>query len=149
MLLRGSKLEMTSKLLSSLSSSPGGQTSPSADVSRQTDLHKTIQSLQEAAEQREKQLEELSSSLEEAQMKQCALQVEKDEAQEENAGLLQNYTRLQASVDELQTRVQEQEGKALQKAQLEHDIQVLKQNLKGMTVFILILLNILSEKLLY
>ncbi|GLD47712.1 thyroid receptor-interacting protein 11 [Lates japonicus] len=107
----------------------GGQTSPSSDTSKLPELQKTIRSLQEAAEQREKQLAELSASLEEAQGKQASLQLEKDEAQEENAGLLQNYMRLQASVAELQTRVQEQEGKALQKAQLDHEIQVLRQNL--------------------
>lgn len=109
--------------------SSGGQASSLSDTSKLHDLHKTIQSLQGAAEQREKQLAELSASLEEAQRKQAALQLEKDDAQEENAGLLQNYTRLQASVAELQTRVQEQEGKALQKAQLDHEIQMLRNNL--------------------
>lgn len=59
------------------------------------------------------------------------LQLEKDDTQEENAGLLQNYTRLQASVTELQTRVQEQEGKAVQKAQLDQEIQALRKNLSG------------------
>uniref|UniRef100_A0A8C9WX92 Thyroid hormone receptor interactor 11 n=1 Tax=Sander lucioperca TaxID=283035 RepID=A0A8C9WX92_SANLU len=93
------------------------------------EIMKTISSLQEAADQREKQLAELSASLEEAQSKKASLQLEKDEAQEENTGLLQNYTRLQASVTELQTRVQEQEGKSLQKAQLDHEIQMLRNNL--------------------
>jgi len=91
-----------------------------------------MQSLQEAAEQREKQVAELSAGLEEAQREQASLQLERDDAQEENAGLLQNYSRLQASVAELQTRVQEQQGKALQKAQLEHEIQTLRSNLAGM-----------------
>lgn len=96
-----------------------------------------MKSLQEAAEQREKQLSELSASLEEAQRKQASLQLERDDAQEENAGLLQNYTRLQASVTELQTRVQEQEGKALQKAQLDQEIQALRNNLAGICVLYL------------
>lgn len=109
--------------------SGGGQASSPSDASKLLELQKTMKSLQEATEQREKQLSELSASLEEAQTKQASLQLERDEAQEENAGLLQNYTRLQASVTELQTRVQEQEGKALQKAQLDHEIQVLRQNL--------------------
>uniref|UniRef100_A0A8C4GNQ4 Thyroid hormone receptor interactor 11 n=1 Tax=Dicentrarchus labrax TaxID=13489 RepID=A0A8C4GNQ4_DICLA len=100
-----------------------------SDASKLLELQKTISSLQEAADEREKQLAELSARLEEAQRKQASLQLEKDDAQEENAGLLQNYTRLQASVVELQTRVQEQEGKALQKAQLDHEIQELKNNL--------------------
>uniref|UniRef100_A0A8D3D441 Thyroid hormone receptor interactor 11 n=1 Tax=Scophthalmus maximus TaxID=52904 RepID=A0A8D3D441_SCOMX len=107
----------------------GGQTSSSSDASQLPELQNHIQSLQEAAEQREKQLAELSASLEEARGKQASLQLEKDEVQEENAGLLQNYMRLQASVSELQTRVQEQEEKALQKAQLDHEIHVLKENL--------------------
>uniref|UniRef100_A0A8D3BLP7 Thyroid hormone receptor interactor 11 n=1 Tax=Scophthalmus maximus TaxID=52904 RepID=A0A8D3BLP7_SCOMX len=101
----------------------------SSDASQLPELQNHIQSLQEAAEQREKQLAELSASLEEARGKQASLQLEKDEVQEENAGLLQNYMRLQASVSELQTRVQEQEEKALQKAQLDHEIHVLKENL--------------------
>uniref|UniRef100_A0A3Q1B7L9 GRIP domain-containing protein n=1 Tax=Amphiprion ocellaris TaxID=80972 RepID=A0A3Q1B7L9_AMPOC len=109
----------------------GGPASPSSDASKQPELQKSIRSLQEAAEQREKQLAELTASLEEARRKQASLQLEKDDAQEENAGLLQNYTRLQASVAELQTRVQEQEGKALQKAQLEQEIQMLRSNLTG------------------
>jgi len=121
---------------SSESFSPGGgpATSPS-DASKLPELQKTISSLQEAADQREDQLAELAASLEEAQTKQVALQAEKDEVQEENTGLLQNYTRLQDSVTELQTRVQEQEGKSLQKAQLDHEIQVLKTNLAGILLF--------------
>ncbi len=109
----------------------GGQAASPSDASRLTELQKTISSLQEAADQREKQLAELSARLEEAQRREASLQLEKEEAQEENAGLLQNYTRLQASVTELQTRVQEQEGKALQKAQLDHEIQVLTDKLAG------------------
>ncbi|XP_037342223.2 thyroid receptor-interacting protein 11 [Pungitius pungitius] len=108
--------------------SGGPSTSPS-DASKVQQLQKAISSLQETADQREKQLAELSAGLEEAQAKQASLQLEKDEVQEENTELLQNYTRLQASVTELQTRVQEQEGKSLQKAQLDHEIQVLRKSL--------------------
>uniref|UniRef100_A0A667YJB4 Thyroid hormone receptor interactor 11 n=1 Tax=Myripristis murdjan TaxID=586833 RepID=A0A667YJB4_9TELE len=107
-----------------------GEPSP-LDYPKALDLQKTIRSLEEAAEQREKQLAELTASLEEAQEQQASLQLEKDDAQAENAELLQNYTRLQASVAELQTRVQEQEGKALQKAQLDHEIQGLRKALAG------------------
>ncbi|KAA8581825.1 hypothetical protein FQN60_008565 [Etheostoma spectabile] len=109
--------------------SGGSQSSSPSDASKLSEFQKTISSLQEAADQREKQLAELSASLEEAQTKKASLQQERDEAQEENTGLLQNYTRLQASVAELQTRVQEQEGKSLQKAQLELEIQMLRTNL--------------------
>uniref|UniRef100_A0A673C118 GRIP domain-containing protein n=1 Tax=Sphaeramia orbicularis TaxID=375764 RepID=A0A673C118_9TELE len=109
--------------------SGGGQVSSAPDASKLLELQKTIRSLEETAEQREKQVSELSASLEEAERKLASLQLEKDDAQEENTGLLENYTRLQASVTELQTRVQEQEGKSLQKAQLDHEIQVLRKNL--------------------
>ena len=51
--------------------------------------------------------------------------------QGENAQLLQNYARLQASVVELQTRVQEQEGKNLHKAHLDNEIQGLRKALAG------------------
>uniref|UniRef100_A0A3Q3MC08 Thyroid hormone receptor interactor 11 n=1 Tax=Labrus bergylta TaxID=56723 RepID=A0A3Q3MC08_9LABR len=107
----------------------GNQPASPSDASKLPDLEKTVGSLQEAADRREEQLEELSARLEEAQKKQSSLQLEKEEVQEENVGLLQNYTRLQASVSELQTRVQEQEGKALQKAQLDNEIQVLRKKL--------------------
>lgn len=112
-------------------STGGGHVSSPSDSSKLQELQKEIRSLQEAAEQREKQLAELSASLEDARTKQTSLQQERDEAQEENADLLQNYSRLQASVTELQTRVQEQEGKALQKNQYEHEIQNLRNNLEG------------------
>ncbi|KAK1893842.1 Thyroid receptor-interacting protein 11 [Dissostichus eleginoides] len=102
--------------------------SPS-DASKMSDLQQTVVALQEAADQREEQLQEKSAGLEEAQRKQASLQQEKDEAQEENTELLQNYTRLQTSVTELQTRVLEQEGKSLQKAQLEQEIQALRDKL--------------------
>uniref|UniRef100_A0A3B5L5A5 Thyroid hormone receptor interactor 11 n=1 Tax=Xiphophorus couchianus TaxID=32473 RepID=A0A3B5L5A5_9TELE len=102
--------------------------SPS-DSSKLPELQGNVQTLQEAAERREKQLAELSASLEDARRNQASLQLERDDALEENAGLLQNYSRLQASVAELQTRVQEQEGKALQKTQFEHEIQTLRNNL--------------------
>lgn len=120
--------ERIEELEEQMQSGGGPATSPS-DASKLPELQKTISSLQEAADRREKQLAELTASLEEAQTRQESLQLEKDEIQEENTGLLQNYTRLQASVTELQTRVQEQEGKSLQKAQLDHEIQILRKNL--------------------
>ncbi|XP_014824311.1 PREDICTED: thyroid receptor-interacting protein 11 [Poecilia mexicana] len=106
-----------------------GQVSSPSDSSKLPELQRNVQTLQEAAERREKQLAELSASLEDAWRNQASLQQERDDALEENAGLLQNYSRLQASVAELQTRVQEQEGKALQKTQFEHEIQTLRNNL--------------------
>ncbi|CAL8283781.1 unnamed protein product [Lota lota] len=87
--------------------------------------------LQSTSLQRDSQLEELRASLEEAQSSRALLQQEKEEAQEENAELLQNYSRLQASVAELQARVQEQEDKAVHKAQMESEIQGLRKALAG------------------
>ncbi|KAK6306881.1 hypothetical protein J4Q44_G00220290 [Coregonus suidteri] len=80
-------------------------------------------SAQEAAEEQEERLKELTASLEEAWRRQATLQQEKMEAQAENAELLENSTRLQTSVTELQARVQRQEGKAGNEAQLEQEIQ--------------------------
>lgn len=74
---------------------------------------------------------ELSARLEEAKQKELFVLLEKDEVQEENGVLLENYTRLQASVAELQTRVQEQEEKSLQKAEIDHEIQELRKSLAG------------------
>ncbi|KAK5857955.1 hypothetical protein PBY51_011163 [Eleginops maclovinus] len=107
----------------------GSPASSPSDASKLSELQQTVAALQEAADQREQELQEMSASLEEARSKQASLQQEKDEAQEENTELLQNYTRLQTSVTELQTRVQEQEGKSLQKAQLEQEIQGLRDKL--------------------
>uniref|UniRef100_A0A3Q3WBH9 GRIP domain-containing protein n=1 Tax=Mola mola TaxID=94237 RepID=A0A3Q3WBH9_MOLML len=128
--------ERIEELEEQIQSACGQATSPS-DASELPELQKTVSSLQEAADQREKQLAELSTRLEEAQQEQVLLQMEKEEAQEENAMLLQNYTRLQDSVTELQIRVQEQEEKALQKAQLDHEIQVLQQNFAGIVSFLI------------
>lgn len=74
---------------------------------------------------------ELSARLEEAKQKELFLLLEKDEVQEENGVLLENYTRLQASVAELQARVQEQEEKSLQKAEIDREIQELRKSLAG------------------
>ncbi|XP_077476383.1 thyroid receptor-interacting protein 11 [Stigmatopora argus] len=59
----------------------------------------------------------------------AALRSERDDAREENQALLQSYGRLQSSVEELQERVREQEGKAVHRAQLEWEIQVLRHDL--------------------
>uniref|UniRef100_H2T2S0 Thyroid hormone receptor interactor 11 n=1 Tax=Takifugu rubripes TaxID=31033 RepID=H2T2S0_TAKRU len=107
---------------------------PPPDASEVAELQKTLISLRNTADEREKQLAELSASLEEAKQKELSLLLEKDEVQEQNGVLLENYTRLQASVTELQTRVQEQEEKSLQKAQLDHEIQELRKCLEGIII---------------
>lgn len=109
----------------------GGPVTAPSEASEVAELQKTLISLQNAADEREKQLAELSARLEEAMQKELSLLREKDEVQEENGVLLENYTRLQASVTELQTRVQEQEEKSLQKAQVDHEIQELRDSLAG------------------
>lgn len=105
-----------------------------SEGSEVAELQKTLISVQNTADEREKQLTELSARLEEAKQKELFLLLEKDEVQEENGVLLENYTRLQASVAELQTRVQEQEEKSLQKAQIDHEIQELRKSLAGVNV---------------
>lgn len=78
----------------------------------------------------------LSARLEDAENKQVSLQLEKDEVQKENTELLENYNRLQASVIELQTRVQEQEEKALQKDQLDKESRPLRKSLASTPLFL-------------
>lgn len=127
-----------------------GGTSPATanalqESSMLSDLQNTIQSLQEAAEEQEERLKEVTANLEEAGRRQATLQQEKEEAQAENAELLQNYTRLQTSVTELQSRVQEQEGKARNKAQLDQEIQGLRNALAGAEKEISTLKSLQSE----
>ncbi|XP_035249905.1 thyroid receptor-interacting protein 11 [Anguilla anguilla] len=115
------------------------------ESSRIAELQSRIQAQQEEAELQDRKLRELTESLaalgreqaalrqekEEARAEYRELLQEKEEAQAENRELLQNYARLQSSVEELQTRVQEQEGKALHKAHLDNEIQALKKALAG------------------
>ncbi|KAG9274922.1 thyroid receptor-interacting protein 11 [Astyanax mexicanus] len=99
------------------------------DSSKLEELQATIHSLQEEVRHQKIKHDELMASLEEAERLRAALEQEKEEAKAENAELLQNYSRLQSSVSELQTRVQEQEGKAMFKAQQDSEIQALKKAL--------------------
>lgn len=69
--------------------------------------------------------------LEEAEHNKAQMKQEKEVATAENTELLQNYSRLQKSVNELQDRVQEQEGKSMLKAQQDIEIQTLKKALAG------------------
>ncbi|KAL4656205.1 thyroid receptor-interacting protein 11-like [Arapaima gigas] len=101
------------------------------ESSKVTELQTKICVLQEEAAHQSKQLQELMDSLAVASQKQALLTQEKEEAQAENSQLLQNYARLQSSVEELQTRVREQEGKALHKAHMDNEIQTLKKALAG------------------
>uniref|UniRef100_A0A673H3Z4 Thyroid receptor-interacting protein 11-like n=1 Tax=Sinocyclocheilus rhinocerous TaxID=307959 RepID=A0A673H3Z4_9TELE len=99
------------------------------DSAKLQELQSTIQSLQEEAELQRKQHRDLLASLEEAEHQKTKLEREKEEATAENTELLQNYSRLQKSVNELQARVQEQEGKSMLKAQHDNEIQTLKKAL--------------------
>ncbi|KAF4105936.1 thyroid receptor-interacting protein 11 [Onychostoma macrolepis] len=101
------------------------------DSAKLQELQSTIQSLQEEAELQRKQHSDLLVSLEEAEHQKAKLEREKEEATAENTELLQNYSRLQKSVNELQARVQEQEGKSMLKAQHDNEIQTLKKALAG------------------
>lgn len=88
-------------------------------------------SLREEAELQNAKCNELAASLEEARCQGAELQREKEEAKAENSELLQNYARLQSSVCELQTRVQEQESKAMVKAQHDGEMHALRKALTG------------------
>lgn len=112
----------------------GSPVTPAPDASEVAELQKRLISLQNTADERQKQLTELSASLEETKQKELSLLLQKDEVQEENGVLLENYTRLQASVTALQTRVQEQEDKSLHKAQLDQEIQELRKCLEGIII---------------
>uniref|UniRef100_A0A672PC21 Thyroid receptor-interacting protein 11-like n=1 Tax=Sinocyclocheilus grahami TaxID=75366 RepID=A0A672PC21_SINGR len=101
------------------------------DSAKFQELQSTIQSLQEEAELQCKQHSDLLASLEEAERQKAKLEREKEAATAENTELLQNYSRLQKSVNELQARVQEQEGKSMLKAQHDNEIQILKKALAG------------------
>lgn len=102
------------------------------DSTKLQELQSTIQSLQEEAEIQHRKHSDLMASLEEAKHHRAQLEREKEEAAAENAELLQNYSRLQKSVSELQARVQEQEGKSMLKAQQDNEIQTLRKALAGM-----------------
>ncbi|XP_072533415.1 thyroid receptor-interacting protein 11 isoform X2 [Salminus brasiliensis] len=99
------------------------------DPSKLEELQATIRSLREEAGLQKVKHDELMASLEEGGRLRAALEREKEEAKAENAELLQNYSRLQSSVSELQTRVQEQEGKAMFKAHQDVEIQTLRKAL--------------------
>lgn len=101
------------------------------DSTKLQELQSTIQSLQEEAALQSKQYRDLMARLEEAEHYKVKLEQEKEEAIAENTELLQNYSRLQKSVNELQERVQEQEGKSMLKAQQDNEIQTLKKALAG------------------
>lgn len=103
----------------------------SPDSSKLEELQAAILTLREEAELQNTKCSELAASLEEARRQGAELQREKDEAKAENSELLQNYTRLQSSVSELQTRVQEQESKAMVKAQHDGEMHALRKALAG------------------
>ncbi|KAI5611722.1 thyroid receptor-interacting protein 11 isoform X1 [Silurus asotus] len=107
----------------------GEATAPPADSSKLEELQATIRSLREDAELQNAKCSELAENLKEALRQGAELQQEKDEAKAENSELLQNYTRLQNSVSELQSRVQEQESKAMAKAQHDGEIHALRKAL--------------------
>lgn len=101
------------------------------DSSKLEQLQAALLFLREEAELQNAKCSELAASLEEARHQGAELQREKEEAKAENSELLQNYARLQSSVCELQTRVQEQESKAMVKAQHDSEIHALRKALTG------------------
>ncbi|TSV02066.1 Thyroid receptor-interacting protein 11 [Bagarius yarrelli] len=102
-------------------------TSPNS--SKLEELQAMIRSLEEEARSRNQKCGNLAASLEEARHQVVQLQQERDAVKAENSELLQNYARLQSSVSELQTRVQEQESKAMVKAQHDNEMLALRKAL--------------------
>ncbi|KAA0718112.1 Thyroid receptor-interacting protein 11 [Triplophysa tibetana] len=121
--------ERIEELEEQLQSGRGHVVSTPAQDTKLQELQSTIQSLQEEAEIQHRKYSDLLASLEEVKHHRTKLEREKEEAAAENAELLQNYSRLQKSVSELQARVQEQEGKSMLKAQQDSEIQTLRKAL--------------------
>lgn len=101
------------------------------DFSKHDELQATIHSLRKELELQSVKILELTANLDEAGHQTERLEREKEECKAENGELLQNYSRLQSSVNELQTRVQEQESKALLKTQQDNELQALRKALSG------------------
>ncbi|XP_063039557.1 thyroid receptor-interacting protein 11 [Engraulis encrasicolus] len=120
------RIEELEEQLQNSSLSPESQSPPASPSQAQAPGQQQQQQQQDAA-----RLRELTASLEEAGRQRAALEQEREEARAENAELMQNYSRLQSCVAELQARVQEQEGKAMFKAQQDAEIQTLKKTLSG------------------
>lgn len=88
-------------------------------------------SRKQSAEKLEHKIQEMTESLIVAEQERVALLQEKENAQAETDTLMQTYKRLQNTVDELQTRVDDKTEKSMQKSHLENEINGLKKALVG------------------
>ncbi|XP_062851781.1 thyroid receptor-interacting protein 11 [Trichomycterus rosablanca] len=120
--------ELEEQIQSGSGSMPMTPASPQ-DSSKHEELQATIRSFRKELELQSAKTLELTANLDEACHQREELEREKEAFKVENGELLHNYSRLQSSVNELQTRVQEQESKALLKAQQDNELQALRKAL--------------------
>ncbi|KAK6481259.1 thyroid receptor-interacting protein 11-like [Huso huso] len=115
---------------------PGGSSAGTPEHFKASEQQQTIRAMEieltsrkQSAEELEHKIKEMTESLIVAEQERVALLQEKENAQAETDTLMQTYKRLQNTVDELQTRVDDQTEKSVQKSHLENEINGLKKAL--------------------
>ncbi|XP_058843513.1 thyroid receptor-interacting protein 11-like [Acipenser ruthenus] len=115
---------------------PGGSSAGTPEHFKASEQQQTIRAMEieltsrkQSAEELEHKIKEMTESLIVAEQERVALLQEKEDAQSETDTLMQTYKRLQNTVDELQTRVDDQTEKSMQKSHLENEINGLKKAL--------------------
>ncbi|KAK6479130.1 thyroid receptor-interacting protein 11-like [Huso huso] len=115
---------------------PGGSSAGTLEHFKASEQQQTIRAMEieltsrkQSAEKLEHKIKEMTESLIVAEQERVALLQEKENAQAETDTLMQTYKRLQNTVDELQTRVDDQTEKSMQKSHLENEINGLKKAL--------------------
>ncbi|MGH0169066.1 UNVERIFIED_CONTAM: hypothetical protein FKN15_078441 [Acipenser sinensis] len=115
---------------------PGGSSAGTPEHFKASEQQQTIRAMEielnsrkQSAEELEHKIKEMTESLIVAEQERVALLQEKENAQAETDTLMQTYKRLQNTVDELQTRVDDQTEKSMQKSHLENEINGLKKAL--------------------
>ncbi|XP_058847485.1 thyroid receptor-interacting protein 11-like [Acipenser ruthenus] len=115
---------------------PGGSSAGTPEHFKASEQQQTIRAMEieltsrkQSAEKLEHKIKEMTESLIIAEQERVALLQEKENAQAETDTLMQTYKRLQNTVDELQTRVDDQTEKSMQKSHPENEINGLKKAL--------------------
>lgn len=115
---------------------PGGSSAGTPEHFKASEQQQTIRAMEieltsrkQSAEELEHKIKEMTESLIVAEQERVVLLQEKENAQAETDTLMQTYKRLQNTVDELQTRVDDQTEKSMQKSHLENEINGLKKAL--------------------
>ncbi|XP_041131811.1 thyroid receptor-interacting protein 11-like [Polyodon spathula] len=115
---------------------PGGSSAGTPEHFKASEQQQTILAMEieltsrkQRTEELEHKIKEITESLIAAEQERVVLLQEKENAQAETDTLMQTYKRLQNTVDELQTRVDDQTEKSMQKSLLENEINGLKKAL--------------------